>query len=1100
MKHNHKKLWTSVCAFSMLFGSVIPAPIMARQSSAPVYAQNTKANDAVTETIIDDTDARFTYSEGDANSGGWTAGGSGEPKATEHYANNVGASVTFTFEGSDFEIFGPKAPNHRMFSVSVDGGEAIEADAYAPSRTSSDTSLFKASDKGLELEDKEHTVTLTILNKTNEAASNVLGMSITFVKAYSGKATEPEEPEKPVFEGFTIVEDMKTTETDGLFKIKYNGSWGGGSYYPDMFHDGYEHYAGAGDSFEMRFVGTKVEMWATKDPRHGKYDFYIDGEKVGSASATADPRVHQQLIYTTPELENKEHTLKVELPASSDMSIQLDYLKVYHEEMAPTAVAIDTEEKTLLPGGTTKLNASVTPWICEGAELVWSSSDEKVATVDNKGNVTAAEDLKTKSTATITVAAADNPAIKASCKVTVDPTLAVVNAYVGNEKLLQLPEEYEELSTLSKNTFNGTLWLGDQINSKINVAAMSKDLKNVEVTFSDFVNENGDKMPAPTYGWLETTKANIGRGNGGAPVKDFPDKIANPGKIDIEAGTIRFAWLSFTTDTDTVPGTYTGKVMVNADGLDAPIENEYTLEVIGIEQPDEELVEVQIWQHPFGVADYYLGLGETPTGGICNEKKEDFYFTDAHFDLMRDSIKEYVATGGHDAVANIVDQAWNHQSYYNDLSMVQWTKKADGTWEFDYTWYDAWINFMIECGVIDPATNLGQIKAYSIVPWNNQVAYFDEASNSTKKQSYKPGSDGWKEIWTAFLTDYLKHSEEKGWLDITYVSMDERGLSDLEPAVELIHSIKTEDGKRLKISSALNYSAPEYYDFTDKIDDISVNLGNTNKTTTRALSEHRREKGLKTTMYTCTGDYPGNFMISDPGDQYWTPLYSIALGADGFMRWAYDNYLYDMHGNATYRYWEPGDGWYIYPLKRGSEELIQGKNFYSTPRYEMFKQGVRDAAKVRYLLASDLDDAAKAELQASIDAMSKPAQSGNGYGSAVASNEQARMSVHTQTAAVADATAKAAEVYAEAHPVNPDGVGHILNVVRKFASTLKQADFLDKGWTEFEAQKAKADAAASNPEATDKELDDAALELNDSVIKLRRRPNEDIVKELKKAD
>lgn len=141
--------------------------------------------------------------------------------------------------------------------------------------------------------------------------------------------------------------------------------------------------------------------------------------------------------------------------------------------------------------------------------------------------------------------------------------------------------------------------------------------------------------------------------------------------------------------------------------------------MVNLLQPDEELTEVQLWQHPFSVADYYLGLGQKPSGGICNEKNEDFYFTKEHFDLMRDSIVEYAQTGGHDAVANIVEQAWGHQSYYNDLSMVKWTKKADGTWSFDYTWYDAWIEFMIECGVLNPAEGIGQIKAYSIVPWNN---------------------------------------------------------------------------------------------------------------------------------------------------------------------------------------------------------------------------------------------------------------------------------------------------------------------------------------------------------------------------------------------
>lgn len=84
----------------------------------------------------------------------------------------------------------------------------------------------------------------------------------------------------------------------------------------------------------------------------------------------------------------------------------------------------------------------------------------------------------------------------------------------------------------------------------------------------------------------------------------------------------------------------------------------------------------------------------------------------------------------------------------------------------------------------------------------------------------------------------------------------------------------------------------------------------------QALSQHRRELGLTTTIYTCTGDYPSNYTISEPADNYWTMWYSLTTETDGFMRWAWDNYVYNMHENISYRYWEPGDGWFIYQLKK----------------------------------------------------------------------------------------------------------------------------------------------------------------------------------------
>jgi hypothetical protein len=87
----------------------------------------------------------------------------------------------------------------------------------------------------------------------------------------------------------------------------------------------------------------------------------------------------------------------------------------------------------------------------------------------------------------------------------------------------------------------------------------------------------------------------------------------------------------------------------------------------------------------------------------------------------------------------------------------------------------------------------------------------------------------------------------------------------------------------------------------------------------------------------------------------------MTLGMDGFLRWAWDNYVNDMHGNITYRYWEPGDGWYIYPVERDAIGENYEAGFYSTPRYELFKQGVRDVAKAKYLM--EQSDVTEMELQ-----------------------------------------------------------------------------------------------------------------------------------------
>ena len=696
-------------------------------------------------------------------------------------------------------------------------------------------------------------------------------------------------------------------------------------------------------------------------------------------------------------------------------------IRVYHEEMAPTSITLDREEVTMVPGGSTTLNASIEPWVATNDEIIWTSSNDAVVSVED--GVLSAAEVETKQSVIITAMAAADESVYAQATITVDPTLAVMNAYVGNEKLLDIAEDYDELAVGNDPTYEGTAWRGDQLNSKVIVASMSRPLTNVEVTASDFTNENGAVLSADNFDikWLKEIDANIGRGNSSAPVKEFPDMIYKGGAKDIEASDVQFAWIKINVPEDTQAGTYTGTITVSADEVSDPFVLSYTIEVIDLVQPEAGATDIQIWQHPFSVANYYLGLGSQPSGGISNDLAEDFYFTEEHFNLMRASMEEYVEMGGHDAVANIVEEAWNHQSYYSDPSMVKWTKKADGSWEFDYTWYDAWIEFMIECGVLDPENGIGQIKCYSIVPWNNQIAYYDEASGETVKESHSPGSDSWKAMWEPFLEDFIQHSKEKGWFEITYISMDERGLSELEPAVEMIESVTDEEGSHFKISSALNYAGPEYYDFTDRIDDISINLGNaSNVQQMKDLSEHRRELGLNTTFYTCTGDYPSNFTISDPGDNYWDVWYTMTLGTDGYMRWAWDNFVYDMHGDITYRYWEPGDGWFFYPLEREEADMSETVGFYSTPRYELFKQGVRDVAKAKYLLESeDVSEEQKEELRSVVENLSRPSGT-TSYGSRVPANEEQRMLVHSETERALEATnALAREVAGSASEEEP---------------------------------------------------------------------------------
>lgn len=803
----------------------------------------------------------------------------------------------------------------------------------------------------------------------------------------------------------TTVEDSAVTSSGEYFKIQYSDGWYAESGYSNLFSNGDDHYSPTkGAYYEMTFIGHKVELVASLNAQHGVYEVYIDDELVGEAdSTTTGTTTHKQVIFTYDELEEGEHTLKVVLKSGSN--IQIDCIRVYHDAFEVNEIAIHPDNIRLEEGMTKQLEVLHYPAYASASEVAWISEDETIATVNEKGVVTAVGEGETCITATVDV---DGIQISADAWVEVIPVVEYLSATYASPERLETQDDYDELKSTYEPYWYDEAWKGDVLYAKVALCSRDEKVTGAEVTVSDFTGDEGTiTADHVEVKWLKEVQANIGRGNPYAPVKDFPDVIYKGGKHDIDANSVAFAWISIEVPEDAAAGYYEGTVTVTADGLEEAYVFDYSFDVLNLVQPecDDVDTQIQIWQHPFSVANYY---------GVAEED----YFTEEHFKYMRASMEEYKSIGGEDIVANIVEEAWNHQSYYSDPSMVKWTKNSDGTFTFDYTWYDAWIHFLIECGVLDPDNGVGQIKCYSIVPWNNQIAYYDAASGKTVTKSYTPGAADWKEIWTIFLTDFMTHSKEMGWFDITYISMDERSMSQLEPAVELIESIVDEDGTSFMISSAFNYSSQADYTFMDKLDDISINLGyiSNSSDSLRDLAEHRKELGLTTTIYTCTGNYPGNFTISDPADNYWVMWYSLTHNTDGFMRWAWDNWVEDPLTNVTYKYWEPGDGWFIYPVEKDSTD--NENYFYSTPRYEMLKKGIRDINKAKYLMS--LDEGLAAEVTALVESLQQPQQGGNGYGSAVAASEADRELVFTETERMRDGIMELSFRYLEEHqPVEP---------------------------------------------------------------------------------
>ena len=225
---------------------------------------------------------------------------------------------------------------------------------------------------------------------------------------------------------------------------------------------------------------------------------------------------------------------------------------------------------------------------------------------------------------------------------------------------------------------------------------------------------------------------------------------------------------------------------------------------------------LDLWQNPYAEARYY------------NVEP----FSKEHFDRMRPDMQNYVDAGGKVITASIMHKPWNGQTYDPFESMVTWLKKADGTWYFDYTVFDKWVEYMMSLGVKK------QINCYSMVPWRLSFQYFDQASNSFKYLDAKPGEAAYDEFWGNMLTSFAKHLKEKGWFDITHISMDERPMKDMLATLKVIRKAD----KDFKVSLAGTY----HDELVKELHDYCIAIG---EKFPAEVIKSRKEAGQVTTYY-----------------------------------------------------------------------------------------------------------------------------------------------------------------------------------------------------------------------------------------------------------
>lgn len=320
--------------------------------------------------------------------------------------------------------------------------------------------------------------------------------------------------------------------------------------------------------------------------------------------------------------------------------------------------------------------------------------------------------------------------------------------------------------------------------------------------------------------------------------------------------------------------------------------------------PAQWVFHLDLWQNPYAVARYY----NVPL------------WSRQHFDIMKPLMQQLANAGQKVITASVMHHPWAGQTEDPFDSMVFRMKKIDGSWVYDYTVFDRWVEFMMSLGIDR------QINCYTLVPWALKFDYYDQATNRIRFVEAKPGEAAYEDYWFSFLKDFAGHLRQKGWFEKTTIAMDEREKSMMQKAFDLI--FRADAG--YKVSGAGDY----YPEIEPKMYDLCLAYGHTLPDSVR---EERRRSGKLSTVYTCCIEaYPNTFTFSEPAEASWLMWHAVAGGYDGYLRWAYNSWTKDPLHDSRFRSWAAGDCYLVYP---GSSSI----------RMERLVEGIQDAEKIRIL-------------------------------------------------------------------------------------------------------------------------------------------------------
>ena len=472
------------------------------------------------------------------------------------------------------------------------------------------------------------------------------------------------------------------------------------------------------------------------------------------------------------------------------------------------------------------------------------------------------------------------------------------------------PQQEKEKNDL----WEATGWRGERLNAEI-IVWSPDTLEQVRFTLSDLIDVKGSVI-SRRHTVLNLVRYVLGNYPYGAkdavcgetPYKNgylMPDRLETFERFDLPGHTVRPVWLSVDIPATAEPGVYTGNLEVRTtrQRMNLRLKINVQKEVLPI--PREWKYRLDLWQNPWVVA----------------WKNNLVPWSEEHKVLLKKHLQLYANAGGKYITTYAVHSPWSDNSYMIEGGMIEWIKRKNGDWKFDYTIFDTYVALAMQVG-IDKA-----ITIYTAIPGGDRFRYLDESSGNYIQESWAPDSRVYSDHWNIFLTDLKAHLQKKGWFDKTYIGINESEMTQTLAAIKVI--------RKHSKSWRITYAGDWHKELDGLLDDYSFLYG---KEPSRDELKQRAARGATSTYYVCCNPAkPNTFVNSPPVEGRWISWYSAACGYNGFLRWAYDAWPEDPVRDARFGSWPAGDCFLVYP----------GAN--SSIRYEKLREGIADYEKIRIL-------------------------------------------------------------------------------------------------------------------------------------------------------